>query len=202
MSLFPTIALALGASWVSGIRLYAAVAALGLLARFAHLQLPGELGILSNGWIIGIASALYVVEFFADKISYLDTVWDAVHTFIRIPAAAVLAAAALGDYDKGVQVVAFLLGGGLALSSHGTKAVTRATVNASPEPFSNVAVSLGEDVLSAGAIAASVYLPVVACVLVGVGVLIFLLIVPRVLRLMRTTQAKYHAWRERNVPST
>ena len=201
MSLFSTIALALGASWVSGIRLYAVVAALGLLARFAHLQLPGELGLLSNWWIIGIASALYVVEFFADKIPYLDSVWDAVHSFIRIPAGAVLAAAALGDYDKSVQVVAFLLGGGVALSSFSTKAVTRATVNASPEPFSNVAVSLGEDVLSASAIVSAVYFPVALCVLVGVGLFVFVWMVPRALRLFRTTRTKWQAWRTKNAPT-
>ena len=95
---------------------------------------------LTSWWIIGIAAALYTVEFFADKIPYLDSAWDAIHTFIRIPAGAVLAATAFGDFDRSVQVVAFLLGGGLALSAHGTKASTRAAVNLSPEPVSNIVV--------------------------------------------------------------
>ena len=92
MNLISTLALAMGSSWVSGIRLYAAVATLGLLGRFAHLTLPGELAILTNWWIIGIASGLFVIEFFVDKIPYLDSTWDVIHTFIRIPAGAVLAA--------------------------------------------------------------------------------------------------------------
>ena len=146
MSLISTLALAMGSSWVSGINLYAAVATLGLLGRFAHLQLPGELGVLTNWWVIGIGLGLYLVEFVADKIPYVDSAWDAVHTFIRIPAGAVLAAAAFGDFDKGVQVIAFLLGGGLALTSHGTKAATRAAINTSPEPASNIIASLAEDV--------------------------------------------------------
>ena len=103
MNLIGTIAMGMGSSWVSGIRLYAAVAMLGLLGRFANLKLPGELEVLTNWWIIGIALALLVIEFFADKIPYLDTIWDAVHTFIRIPAGAVLAAAAFGDFDRKVK---------------------------------------------------------------------------------------------------
>src|SRR6267142_2619590 len=158
--------LAMGSSWVAGIRLYAAVATLGLLGRFAHLTLPGELAILTNWWIIGIASGLFVIEFFADKIPYLDSTWDVIHTFIRIPAGAVLAAAAFGDFDRKVQVVALLIGGGLALSAHGTKATARAAVNLSPEPFSNIVVSLVEDVISIGSILLAIFLPIVLIVIV------------------------------------
>lgn len=107
MNLIGTLAIAMGAGWVSGVNLYAAVATLGLLGRFANLRLPGELDVLASWWIIGIASALYLIEFFADKIPYLDSTWDAIHTFIRIPAGAVLAATAFGDFDRSVQVVAF-----------------------------------------------------------------------------------------------
>ena len=159
MNLIGTLAIAMGAGWVSGINLYAAVATLGLLGRFADLRLPGELDVLTSWWIIGIASALYIVEFFADKIPYLDSAWDAIHTFIRIPAGAVLAATAFGEFDRGVQVVALLLGGGLALSAHGTKASTRAAINLSPEPVSNIVVSLAEDVIAFGSILLSVFLP-------------------------------------------
>src|SRR5215208_1820839 len=146
--LISTIAIAMGASWVSGINLYASVATLGLLARFAHLPLPGELQVLTSWWIIGVAIGLYVVEFFADKIPYLDSTWDVIHTFIRVPAGAILAAGAFGDFDRTIQVIALLLGGGLALTSHGTKAATRAVLNASPEPVSNVIARILYDVLA------------------------------------------------------
>jgi len=132
MSILSTLAFAMGSAWVSGLNLYAAVATLGLLSRFAHLQLPGDLSLLTNWWVIGVALALYLIEFIADKIPVVDSAWDAIHTFIRVPAGAALAAASFGDYDKGFQLVAFLLGGGLALSSHGTKAAARMVVNTSP----------------------------------------------------------------------
>ena len=175
----------MGASWVSGISLYAAVATLGLLSRFANLQLPGELHVLTNWWVIGVAVALYVVEFVADKIPVVDSAWDVVHTFIRIPAGAVLAATAFGDFDKTVQVIAFLLGAGLALSSHGTKAATRAIVNTSPEPVSNIVVSLSEDILAIVSILLAVFLPVLLFLVVGAGLIVSALVLPRVLRFFR-----------------
>ncbi len=185
MNLISTLALAMGSSWVSGIRLYAAVATLGLLGRFAHLQLPGELEVLTNWWIIGIASTMFVIEFFADKIPYLDTTWDVVHTFIRIPAGAVLAAAAFGDFDRRIQLVALLLGGGLALSAHGTKATARAAVNLSPEPISNIVVSLVEDVVSIVSIALAFLLPLVLILLIVLFVAGSIFVLPRIVRLFR-----------------
>lgn len=185
MSPLGTIAIAMGGSWVSGIRLYAAVAMLGLLGRFANLKLPGELEVLTNGWIIGIALALLVVEFFADKIPYLDTGWDLVHTFIRIPAGAVLAAVAFGDFDRRIQVVAFLVGGGLALSSHVTKASARAAVNLSPEPVSNLVFSLAEDVVAVASVLLSVFLPIVLIVLLAVFLAVSIYLAPKILRLFR-----------------
>ncbi|MDX6610902.1 MAG: hypothetical protein QOD75_88 [Blastocatellia bacterium] len=185
MSFISTLAIAMGASWVSGINLYASVATLGLLSRFAHLQLPGELNMLTNWWVIGVALALYVVEFFADKIPLVDSTWDIVHTFIRVPAGAVLAATAFGDFDKSVQVIAFLLGGGLALTSHGTKAATRAVINTSPEPVSNIAVSTMEDILAVGSILLAVFLPVLLFVVVGAGLIVSALVLPRVIRFLR-----------------
>lgn len=186
MSLLSTLALAMGASWVSGINLYAAVATLGLLGRFANLQLPGELGIVTNWWVIGVALGLYVIEFFADKVPLIDSAWDAVHTFIRVPAGAVLAAAAFGDFDKGVQVIAFLIGGGLAFSSHGTKAATRAAINTSPEPASNIAASLAEDVVAVGSIVLAWLYPVVVIVIVVIGVIVSIVLVPRIVRYVRS----------------
>src|SRR6476659_1873505 len=105
MNLISTIAIAMGSAWVSGINLYACVATLGLLGRFSHLQLPGDLQILTSWWIIAVAGCLYVIEFVADKVPFVDNAWDVVHTFIRVPAGAVLAAAAFGDFDRTIQVV-------------------------------------------------------------------------------------------------
>jgi hypothetical protein len=182
MGFISTLAIAMGASWVSGINLYACVTTLGLLSRFAHLQLPGELQILTNWWVIGVAAVLYLIEFLADKIPVVDSTWDVIHTFIRVPAGAVLAAAAFGDFDKSVQVIAFLLGGGLALSSHGTKAATRAVVNASPEPLSNIVVSTLEDILAVISIVFAMFSPVLLFLLVAVGLIISALVLPKIIR--------------------
>ena len=190
MNLIGTLAIAMGAGWVSGINLYAAVATLGLLGRFANLRLPGELDVLTSWWVIGIAAALYAIEFVADKIPYLDSTWDAIHTFIRIPAGAVLAATAFGDFERSVQVVALLLGGGLALSAHGTKATARAAVNLSPEPVSNIVVSLAEDVVAFSTILLSVFLPLVTIILLLAFLALSIYIAPRMIRAMRGTIAR------------
>ena len=148
MNPIETLGLALGAGFSSGLNLYATVATLGLLQRFGVLHLPPSLQVLSHPWVLGIAIALYLLEFFADKIPYIDTVWDAIHTFIRPPAAALLAFAAAGGASPEWRWGAALIAGGVTLASHGTKASARAAVNASPEPFSNWALSFGEDVLA------------------------------------------------------
>jgi hypothetical protein len=185
MSLISTIALAMGASWTSGINLYASVATLGLLSRFTGLHLPGELDVVTNWWVIGIASALYCIEFFADKVPWIDSAWDLVHTFIRVPAGAVLAAAAFGDFDRSIQLIAVLLGGGLALSSHGTKAATRAILNTSPEPVSNIVASIIEDILAIVSIVAAVFLPVLLFVIVAIGLYVSYLVLPRIIRFFK-----------------
>ena len=185
MDFISTLAVSLGASWVSGINLYAAVATLGLLGRLAHLKLPGELDALTSWWVIGVALFLFVVEFVADKIPVVDSVWDVIHTFLRIPAGAVLAATAFGEFDRSIQVIALLVGGSLALSSHGTKASLRALVNTSPEPVSNVVVSLAEDVLVVVAILLALFLPVLVFFVIGAGLAVSLWILPRVLKFFR-----------------
>lgn len=185
MNLIGTLAIAMGAGWVSGVNLYAAVATLGLLGRFANLGLPGELDVLTSWWIIGLATVLYLIEFFADKIPYVDSTWDAIHTFIRIPAGAVLAATAFGDFDRSVQVAALLLGGGLALSAHGTKATARAAINLSPEPVSNIVVSLTEDVVAFSTILLSVFLPVVTIIFLVIFLALSIYIAPRMVRVLR-----------------
>jgi len=148
MSPFETLSLVLGAGFSSGLNLYATAATLGLLQRFGIIHLPAQLEILAHPWVLGIAGALYILEFFADKIPYVDTIWDLIHTFIRPPAAALLAFAAAGAAPQEWRWGAALLAGGVALTSHGTKASARAAVNTSPEPFSNWVLSFGEDLLA------------------------------------------------------
>jgi Domain of unknown function (DUF4126) len=182
MDFISTLAIGMGASWVSGINLYATVATLGLLSRFANLKLPGELEVLTNWWVIGVALVLFVIEFVADKIQVLDSVWDVIHTFIRIPAGAILAATAFGDFDRRIQVIAFLVGGGLALSSHGTKAATRALINTSPEPVSNIVVSLAEDVMVVISILLAIFLPVLVFLVIAAGLAFSVWILPKIIR--------------------
>ena len=185
MNVIQILGLALGAAWTSGINLYATVAVMGLLQHYGLARLPGGLEVLDNWIIIGIALFLYVVEFVADKIPYVDTVWDAVHTFIRVPAGAVIAFAATSDLNPTVQVVALLLGGGLALSTHGTKATARAAANTSPEPFSNWTLSIVEDVFAVGAVVVAVLHPIAIIFVIVIFLLILAWILPKVIRRIR-----------------
>jgi len=148
MNPIETLGMALGAGFSSGLNLYATVATLGLLERFGVIHLPPSLHGLSHSAVLGIAVVLYVLEFFADKIPYIDTAWDVIHTFIRPPAAAFLAFSAAGAAPAEWRWGAALLAGGVALTSHGTKASARAAVNTTPEPFSNWILSFGEDALA------------------------------------------------------
>jgi len=168
-----TIGLLLGASFASGINLYATVATLGLLQRFEVIALPPSLAVLSHPIVLGIAIALYLIEFVADKIPVVDHVWDAIHTFVRPPAAALLAYAAVAPLGGSVPPVpevwrigAALLAGSIAFTAHSTKAATRGAVNASPEPFSTAAVSFAEDLLAVGLAWLAATNPAVAIVVV------------------------------------
>ncbi|MCB1901074.1 DUF4126 domain-containing protein [Cognatazoarcus halotolerans] len=145
-------ALAAGLGWASGLRLYALVFVLGALGRWGGVELPGGLVALTHPLVLGASGLMLVTEFFADKLPWLDSVWDGVHTFIRIPAGAALAAAVVGEQSGAMQLAMGLLGGSLAAGSHFAKAGARAAINTSPEPFSNVATSLGEDALFAGGV--------------------------------------------------
>ncbi len=185
MDWFATLSLALGSAWTSGINLYATVTVLGLLQKFEFTKLPMGLTALDSWWVIGIGGFLFLVEFFADKIPYLDSVWDVIHTFIRIPAGAVMAYAATNQMDPTVSTIATLLGGGLALSSHGTKAALRATANLSPEPVSNWALSLIEDVVAIGGTVLAVFAPILILIVLGIFILFFLWFVPKVFRAIR-----------------
>jgi hypothetical protein len=185
MDWFSTLSLALGSAWTSGINLYATVSVLGLLQKFGATSLPGGLDVLDNWWIIGIGGGLYAVEFFADKIPYVDSVWDVIHTFIRVPAGAVVAYAATTNLDPTVATIATLFGGGLALSSHGTKSALRATANLSPEPISNWALSFLEDGIAIIGSLLAVFAPFIIAGVLIVFAIVFIWFFPKVFRAMR-----------------
>ena len=180
-----TLGFAMGSAWLSGINLYATVLTLGLLQKFHVAHLPGDLGYLGNNWVIALAAALYLVQFVADKVPAVDSVWDMIHTFIRVPAGAILAATAFGHFDPRVRILALLVGGGIALSSHGMKSVTRLAANTSPEPVSNVALSFFEDMLTVGGTLLMTLHPVILIGIVAVavvGTVLFARWISRVLR--------------------
>ena len=174
-----SIALALGAGWASGLNLYAAILVLGLLGASGNIVLPQHLEILTNPLVIGAAGLMYVVEFFADKIPGADTGWDAVHTFIRIPAGALLAAGAMGDVNPAVAVAAGILGGGLAAGSHAVKAGSRVLINTSPEPFTNWTASVVEDVAVVGGLWTALKHPWYFIVFLVVFVLLLIWLLPK-----------------------
>ena len=140
------IALTLGVGWASGINLYAAVLALGMAGATGYADLPAGLEIVENPLVIGAAGLMYAVEFFADKVPGVDTGWDTLHTFIRLTAGALLAAGMFDDQSMGLELAAAIVGGGLAATSHATKAGSRVLINTSPEPFSNWTASIAEDI--------------------------------------------------------
>lgn len=150
MSALESLSLGMGVAWTSGLNLYATIMVLGLGSHMGMIDLPPDLQILAHPLVIGVAGVMYVVEFFADKIPYVDNGWDLLHTFIRIPAGALLAARAVAHVDPALELAAFLAGGAAALTSHGTKATLRLALNASPEPFSNWVASVAEDVTVLG----------------------------------------------------
>lgn len=145
MDAISSFALASGLGWASGFRLYATVCVLGLLSHFHYVQLPPALALLSHPLVMSVAGVLMLVEFLADKIPYIDSTWDAIQTFVRIPAGALLAMGAMQSADPMIVTLAGLLGGSLAGVTHATKAGSRALINTSPEPVSNIATSFGED---------------------------------------------------------
>src|SRR5262245_1940604 len=169
---------------------------LGLLQRFGVARLPGELSALGEWWVIALAATLYVIEFLADKIPAVDSVWDAVHTFIRVPAGAVLASAAFADFPPSVRVAALLVGGGVALSSHGSKAATRLAVNTSA-PGANVVLSLVEDMVAFAAAVLMVIHPVVVLVVVLVALAASVWLMHRIARALGRMLRRPRAWATR-----
>jgi hypothetical protein len=181
----PYIAISMGAAWASGINLYAAVLVLGLLGTSGSMPLPETLDVLQNPIVIGVAGFMYCVEFFADKIQGVDSAWDTLHTFIRIPAGAVLAATAIGEVDPAIALSAALVGGGLATGTHLTKASTRLLVNTSPEPFSNIGASLVEDSVAIGGLLMALHYPFLFLVFLAFFVLLMLWLLPILWRALK-----------------
>ena len=175
-----TIALAMGAGWASGINLYLAVLMLGLLEITGNISLPQDLQILSNPMVIGAAGLMYLVEFFADKTPGVDTGWDVIHTFIRIPAGAVLAASAVGDVNPAVELAAAIAGGSIAAGTHAVKTGTRALINTSPEPFSNWTASITEDLAVIAGIWTALYYPWLFITLLVIFILLMIWLLPKI----------------------
>ncbi len=179
------VALAAAVGWASGIRLYAVLFVLGGLGYLHWIELPGGLAALAHPWVLAASGFMFCVEFFADKIPGVDTVWDVVHTFIRIPAGAALAASVFGDSSTAATLAAAILGGSLAASSHFAKAGGRAVINTSPEPFSNWAASFGEELAVGTLLWLAFTHPLASLVLLAVLVALTLWLMPKVWRFLR-----------------
>ena len=180
------IALSMGVAWASGINLYAAILVLGLLGVTNNIILPEQLEILMNPMVIGAAGIMFLAEFVADKTPGVDSGWDTIHTFIRIPAGALLAAGAVGNMDPAVVLAAGILGGGLAAGTHATKAGSRLLINASPEPFSNWIASLGEDVAVIGGLWIALHHPIVFICLLVLFIILMIWLLPRIWQGIKT----------------
>jgi hypothetical protein len=187
MNPIETLSFVLGAGFSSGLNLYATVATLGLLERFGLVHLPDKLQVLAHPAVLAVAIALYFVEFLADKVPYIDSVWQAVHTFIRPPAAALLAYTVAGSAAEPWRWAAALLAGGVALTSHSTKASARAAANLSPEPLSNWALSFGEDMLAVWLTWFATAHPTLSVILVTALVIVSLVLLHYLFRFLRRT---------------
>jgi hypothetical protein len=185
MGTIEALSLAMGTAWTSGINLYATIAALGIAGRSEMIHLPPGLEVLTHPAVIVVACIMYVIEFFADKVPYVDSGWDVVHTFIRVPAGAILAAKSLGEMNPALELVALLAGGTVALAAHSTKATVRLAINSSPEPFSNWAASITEDVAVLGSIWMVFNHPIVMLLLVVCFVALVAWLVPKLFRLAK-----------------
>ncbi len=184
-SLAATIALVAGLAWASGLRLYLTLFAIGLLSHFQLVVLPPALDVLGHPWVLTASGIMVIVEFLADKSPGFDSVWDGVHTFIRIPAGAILAGAAVGYADPVLVAVAAILGGAIASGAHLAKAGTRALINTSPEPFSNWTASLGEDALLVGGLWLMFMHPLLFLVALIVFIALVIWLVPKLFRAVR-----------------
>jgi len=177
------IAIALGAGWASGLNAYAAVLVLGAAQRLGLAGLPHDLQVLGSPWVMGVAAILFALNFFADKIPYVDSINDILQTFVRVPAGALLAYGAAGGLSPEVAVIAGLLGGTLAAGTHVAKSGTRALINTSPEPFSNIAASFTEDIGVIGGLALAIAHPITFLFLLVLFVALLIWLLPKLVRL-------------------
>ena len=192
--LIAVIALTLGAAWASGINLYAALFVLGFMGGNGYIDLPPSLEVLENEIIVAAAFLMYWIEFFMDKVPGVDTGWDGLHTFSRIPAGAVLAAGAVGDVTPAIQIAAGILGGGLATSSHAVKAGGRVLINATPEPFSNWTASVAEDLLVIGGLWTALNHPLLFLLLTAAWILLLIWLLPKIARGIRKLARIVQGW--------
>jgi Domain of unknown function (DUF4126) len=179
--------LALGLASLAGLNLYLTVLITGVMVHFNLLHLADQhqtLGVLANPWVMGVAGALFLVEFFADKVPWVDSLWDGIHTFVRPVGGTLLAVQALGQMDPSMQVIAAMLAGGAALTTHTAKAGTRLLINHSPEPVSNVAMSVAEDAAVVGGSALIYVAPVVALVVFATILIVLWVLLPKLARLL------------------
>lgn len=177
--------MAAGMSWASGLRLYAVIFSVGVLGKMGFITLPEHLHVLTHNGVLIASGLMLAVEFFADKIPAIDSLWDSIHTFIRVPAGALLAAGAVAHIGPEWAFIAALLGGALTGGTHLTKAGSRALINASPEPFSNWTASFGEDAMVAGGLWAALFSPVLFLVGLALFLLFMFWILPKIWRGVR-----------------
>ena len=184
-TLIQTIALTMGVAWASGINLYGTLLALGVMSSMGYVDLPPDLEIIGDPLVIAAAGLMYMVEFFADKVPGVDTGWDTIHTLVRIPAGALLAAGAVGEVSQVAELAAAIVGGGIAAGTHFTKAGTRVLINTSPEPFSNWGASIGEDIAVFAGLWAALHHPVIFLVLLVIFILMMIWLLPKLFRAIK-----------------
>ena len=202
METISIIAASMGVAWASGINLYAAVLMLGILGNTGSIDLPPGLEVVESPGVMIAAGFMYCVEFFADKVPGVDTGWDAIHSFIRIPAGALLAAGAMSALSPEAELIGLLLGGTIAAGSHFTKAGTRVLVNTSPEPFSNIAVSLGEDFLVIMGLWTALNYPILFIVLLIAFIALIIWLAPKIWRGIKRVFARIRSWFQNNPART
>ncbi|MFK8028363.1 MAG: DUF4126 domain-containing protein [Gammaproteobacteria bacterium] len=183
--LIQTIALTMGVAWASGINLYGTLVALGVMMNMGYVDLPPDLQVVGDPLVIAAAGFMYVVEFFADKVPGVDTGWDTLHTLVRIPAGALLAAGAIGEVGAGAEIAAALVGGTIAAGTHFTKAGTRVLINTSPEPFSNWTASITEDIAVFAGLWAALQHPVLFLILLVIFILLMIWLLPKLFRAIK-----------------
>lgn len=193
-AIIQTITLSMGVAWASGINLYAVLLVLGIGSLSGDIQLPPDLEVLTNPLVITAAGLMYFVEFIADKTPGVDTGWDGLHTFIRIPAGALLAAGAIGETSAALELAAAILGGGVASASHLTKASSRLLINTSPEPVSNWAASISEDILVLAGLWTALNHPILFSILLIAFIALVIWLLPKIIRLIAKVFARIRAW--------